>query len=95
MQSADLSRKSQTPRERHWERSERLRMMSKTALLKFAEGGERAVSLAEAESFFRLDDYVVGQARERKLIRVLNVFGDDQELGVVVRELAAKVRRKS
>lgn len=92
VQNADLSRKAQTPRERHWERSERQRMMSETAYFKFVKNEMRDVSQAEAESFFRLDDYVVGQARERKLIRILNVFGDDQELGVAVRGLAAKVR---
>ena len=95
MGNVDLSRRAQTPRERSWERGERFRMMSEVAYFKFERGEIRDVSQAEAESFFRLDDYVTGQARERKLIRVLNLFGSDQELGAVVRELAAKIRRKT
>lgn len=95
MEDADLSRRVQTPRERSWERSERLRMMSEAAYSKFQKDEMRDISRAEAEIFFRLDDYVVGQARERKLIRVLNIFGDDQELGAIVQELAARIRRKS
>jgi hypothetical protein len=36
----------------------------------------------------------VGKARERKIVRVLNLFGDDAELGDAVKGLAALVRGK-
>ena len=95
LQEVDLKRKAQTPKERQWERNERARMVTNEVYPKFTKNKNDNISIGEVESFFRLDDYVLGQARERKLIRVLNVFGDDQELGAVVRELAAKLREKT
>jgi hypothetical protein len=61
-------------------------------LLRIQRDGLEAVTLQEAEAFFRLDDYVTGEAREQKIIRVLNAFGDDPELGQAAQDLARKVR---
>jgi hypothetical protein len=48
----------------------------------------------EAEAFFRIDDYITGKARERKLTLIINSFGDDLDLGELVSNLAKKVKRK-
>ncbi len=45
----------------------------------------------EAETFFRVDEYVTGEARERKVNRIAYAFGDDPELGPLVRALACVV----
>ena len=55
-------------------------------------GMHDAITLQEAESFFRLDVYVTGNAREDKIIRALNAFGNDPQLGVAVKALAEKAR---
>ncbi|GEM_PF-276128 len=93
LKGANLARKSLSPREKRWLRNERARMLASDAYLKFKDGGLDAVPRSEAEAFFRVDDYVVGEQRERKIVRALNTFGDDDELGPVVRELAGKVRK--
>jgi hypothetical protein len=67
-------------------------MLADEAFTKFGLGGVGDVTEREAEAFFRVDDYVTGKARERKLVRILNTFGDDAELGQAVRALATKVR---
>jgi hypothetical protein len=88
----DLSRKAQSVAERQWERREHARMLNDPAFLKFQETGSDNISMGQAEAFFRLDDYVVGQARERKIVRIINAFGGDAELGAAVQALAIKVR---
>lgn len=89
--AADLSRKPMSPRDRRWRRNEQLRMMAEEGFLKFREGRLNEVSAREAEAFFRVDDYIVGDARQRKITRILNIFGEDPELGQAVRELAKRV----
>ena len=90
----DLAREVLSPKERSWRRNERVHILSDVAFLKAQSLGIESVTSQEAESFFRVNDYVTGRARERKLTRILNTFGDDPELGQVVRQLAAKVRRR-
>lgn len=78
--------------ERHRRQKERTRLLASTAFQKFMTGGPNAVSRRDIEVFFRIDDYVVGEARERKVARIVKAFGNDPELGGVVRELANRVR---
>jgi hypothetical protein len=92
LKGADLSREPLKPKERQWLRTERARMLASEAFSKFQAGGVNAVTHQEAETFFRVDDYVVGKAREHKIVRTLNMFGDDPDLGQAVKELASKVR---
>jgi len=80
-----------TASERRWYQNERGRMLTEPAFLKFQSGNLHEVGSREAEAFFRVDDYVVGEARQRKITRILNVFGEDPELGQAVRQLAEKV----
>jgi hypothetical protein len=90
------SRDAKTPlsqKEKAWMRSERERMLGSPAFAKFRAGELEGVSAQEAEAFFRLDSYVTGRAREQKLLRLINVFGDDAELGDAVKALEMKVRR--
>lgn len=86
------SKKRTSLRERTWLKSERERLLSSDAFLKFKQGGDATITKREAESFFRIDNYVTGQARESKLLRILNAFDEDSELGLAVKELAALVR---
>ena len=89
----DVSRKALSARDKNWIRSERERMLASRAFAEYRAGGSNSVSEQEAEAFFRLDSYVTGKAREQKLLRLLNVFGDDAELGEAVKALEMKVRR--
>jgi len=73
---------------------ERVRMVNELAYAKFAEGHKAEITLADAEKFFRLDDYVMGEARERKVRQAENAFNDDPDLGPVLVIAAALVRSK-
>lgn len=92
LEGIDLSREPLKPREKQRIRRERVRMLASEAFLKFQSNGVNAVTVQEAEAFFRIDEYVTGQVRERKIIRILNTFGNDPELGQAVKELANKIR---
>lgn len=78
--------------ERRWMRTERTRMLDSTAYRKVVADEAASVSREEAEAFFRLNSYVVGKARERKILRVSNVFGDDPTLGPTVAFLKKLLR---
>jgi hypothetical protein len=80
--------------ERRRMRTERDRMLKSDAYAKLSSGNADAVTLEEAETFFRLNAYIVGKARDRKVLRVTNTFGDDPELGPAVRSLAEKLRSR-
>lgn len=73
---------------------DRDRLLSEPAFKKFAEGRSSEITVAEAERFFRLDDYVVEAARERKLAQTENAFHDDPKLGPAVANAAQLVRSK-
>lgn len=80
--------------ERQHER-ERARMLSTPAFVKVSNDAPASdVSADEADSFFRINVYVEGQARERKIARIENQFGDDPELAEAIRLLASVARRR-
>lgn len=87
-------RPSISQQEKRWRSRERERLMSTEAFAHFKAGQNAAVSRQEAEAFFRVDDYVTGPAREAKVSRILEAFGDDPKLGTMVRALASRIRKE-
>jgi hypothetical protein len=79
-------------KERAWLRTERGRLLATDAFRKYKTETISAVTVRDAEGFFRIDNYVTGEAREDKLLRILNAFVNDAELGHAVKKLAAIVR---
>jgi len=94
LNGVDLSARRLSSKEKHWLRNERTRLLASEALRKYEALGIDAVSSQEAEAFFGVDDYITGSARERTVLRILNLFGDDPQLGQVVKEFAVKVRKR-
>lgn len=90
--NVDLTRRSQ--REQTWIHRERVRMLADPAYQKFSSGGLTSVIPVEAERFFRVDDYVVGAARKKKIERSIAAFNSDPLLGDATKRLAELVRRK-
>ena len=66
-------------KERAWLKTERARLLATDAFRKYRLRKSSAVTLREAEGFFRIDNYVTGEAREAKMLRILNAFADDEE----------------
>lgn len=74
---------------------ERLRLLNSPALEHIRGAVEVGpITSDEADAFFRINVYVEGQARERKIVRVENQFGADPELRDAVRILAAIARKR-
>lgn len=92
LNNMDLSRVRLKAKEKVWAARERHRMLASEAYRKFADGCLNTVTAQEAERFFRLDEYVVGKARQARLQRVINFFGDDPDLGSAIQALAEMVR---
>lgn len=89
-----LSSERRRPDDRQWER-ERIRLVTSEAYLRVGEEGIEAVTADEADAFFRLNLYVRGEARERKIARIENHFSADPELGATVRLLATRARERT
>ena len=94
LEGADISREPMSNNERLWRNREKKRMLFSYAYEIAKIKGIGFVTHQDAEEFFNVNDYVVGKARERKLVRILNTFGNDTDLGWVINALAEKVRKK-
>jgi hypothetical protein len=82
------TRTRRLPSEDRQFKSERRRLLISDAYKKFKNGSVREITRRDAENFFRLDDYVVGKARENKVARLLMMFSADQELSEPVKRFA-------
>lgn len=83
-----------TKRERSWFDKERIRMLAEPAYCKLIAGKTKEITPIEAERFFRVDDYVVGEARKTKIQRAVVAFQADPDLAKVIKKLAAIVRER-
>jgi hypothetical protein len=90
----NLSKRRLSRREQSWASRERVRMMGEAAYQKFQSGARRRITPAEAERFFRVDDYVVGDARREKIERARNAVSNDPELSRAIAAIAKLVREK-
>jgi hypothetical protein len=74
---------------------ERKRLQSTDAYQKMVAGTTDSISADEADAFFRLNVYVRGASREKKIARTENQFGADPELGTLVSLLASRARERT
>ena len=93
LKNTDLSRTPMNKREMILYHREKERMIASKAFEKLISKEIESITFKEAEDFFRIDDYVTGEARKEKLARILNTFGNDPELSHAVKFLAEKVRK--
>jgi hypothetical protein len=80
--------------ERKWRRMEKARLLVTSAHTKLTAGDASSITAREAEGFFRIDAYVSKSAMENKILRLLNAFSDDREIGPTVKHVASLVRGK-
>jgi hypothetical protein len=74
---------------------ERARLMASDAYAKIASGCADELTRRDAESFFRIDSYVRGEARRRRVATIANAHGDDPELGPVIEQLAEMIKENT
>jgi hypothetical protein len=85
-------RTSQT--ERTGQNREINRMMNEPAFHKVVERREIEITKAEAERFFRVDDYVTGTARTAKIERFRIIAANNKVLLKTIETLAALIKEK-
>lgn len=88
--TAVAPRRRVDPKERTWLVHEKGRLLAEDAFRKFGRGAPDSISRRDAERFFRIDEYVVGEARRARIQRIVNAFMEDAELGVAVKVVAEK-----
>lgn len=88
----DLTRIPRSKSESMRARKEKEKMIRSDAFQKFIQGNSDKISVVEAESFFRLDDYIRGNARKERITRIINTFRSDIELAGAIEFLVNKVR---
>jgi hypothetical protein len=79
-------------REKQRRRVEYDRILAHETFAKAKLSGIGSITPQEAEAFFRIDDYVIGAARQRKVQRLLNAFCSDPEISSIIKRLSEKVR---
>lgn len=93
LKNSTLARDPLNSKERSLLRRERERLLATDAFAKFSSDQAGEISSQEAESFFRVDAYVIGDARAEKILRTKNRFGADAELGPLIRILESKLSK--
>lgn len=86
------ARTAMSPGERRRRESERARMLESAAYDRYRAGQVDDLTRREAEELFRVDDYITGAARERKIERALTAFADDPGLAPLLRRGAEVLR---
>lgn len=71
--------------------NERSRMLSEEATRKIKEGRVGEITARDALRYFRLDDYVRGDARRARIERVTMLFANDAELSPIIVQVSALV----
>ena len=94
LKNLEPARERRPRKEEAWMQRERTRMLGETAFQKIRDGRDTELTLSEAEKFFRLDDYVIGAARARKIQQAENAFHDDPDIGPAISKIASIVREK-
>ena len=94
LESENLQRTRQSQREQTWTTRERARMVHEAAFEKWSSGQSDQITPVEAERLFRIDDYVIGKARELRLKRALDTFANDPVLGSAIRGVSKLVRNR-
>jgi hypothetical protein len=74
---------------------ERARLLATEAYAKIAAGRPNDLTRRDAESFFRIDSYVQGEARRRRIATIANAHGDDPELGPAIEQLAEMIKENN
>lgn len=80
--------------EKRRRRLEQAQIASSDVFQKFKAGDLSKITKHAAETAFRLNDYIVGETRKRKVDRIVNTQGDDPEIGEAVRFLAKIVLKE-
>ena len=90
---ADIPAPRQRPKESNTQRQERelARITASTAFQKASDGAASTITPREAESFFRLNDYIRGPARAAKIARVTHMFQDEPDVAPLIAVIREKV----
>jgi hypothetical protein len=92
LKKSDLAREPLTQKEKIWRKTEKARIMVSDAFLKYQSTGPDSVTIEEIETMFHVGPYILGRAREIKMLRILNTFGSDAEIGQAVCELGHRLK---
>jgi hypothetical protein len=90
--SVQLSKRRKSQNERAMQNRELKRMLVEDAYVKFQKGLIGEITKADAERFFRIDDYVTGKPRAAKIERFKILASEHPNLAIAVDFLANLVR---
>jgi hypothetical protein len=74
-----------------WLERERARMLSSSLIARFKTHGSGEITRKEIEAFFKLDEYIQGEARQKKIERWIMAFNNDPKLFSAIEEFAKKL----
>jgi len=81
-------------KEQSWATREKIRMQAEMAFQKWRDARADEIVSVEAERFFRIDDYVVGELRLKRIARAKDIFAADPVMTEAIKEISRKVRNR-
>ena len=88
IKQGNLFRMPLNEKEKRWRRREKVWLHACDAYLKFTRRDIPSISQRDAEYVFRIDEYVTGDARSKKIHRLLNVFSEDESITSFLQHVA-------
>lgn len=88
VQASATSKDRLSKDERRRRRHEQARIAASDAFKKYATGAAPQITRQEADTVFRLNEYIIGEARQKKVQKIVNAFRDEADVGNAVRFFA-------
>ena len=80
--------------QRRYLKNERERILASDAYHKFEASSVGDITIREAQSIFRINDYIQGESRIEKVATLVSAFGEDKVLGALVNYCASLIEVK-
>ena len=80
--------------QRRYLKNERERILASDAYHKFEASSVGDITIRDAQSIFRINDYIQGESRIEKVATLVSAFGEDKVLGALVNYCASLIEVK-
>jgi uncharacterized protein YutD len=76
-----------------WIKNEKIRIMSCNGFKKYANKNNFKILKTEIQEIFRIDEYIVGNSRKNKIMRIYNMFVNDPDIGLAIKYFYKRINK--
>jgi hypothetical protein len=85
LDESKLARSPNYQKDTVWIRNEKNRIMSCDGFKKYTTSNNSKILKTEIQEIFRIDEYIVGNSRKNKILRIYNMFINDPDIGYAIK----------